>query len=353
MAAKFPERYSGGPSLGPGERTVGVKQDKKRKAILAVLHAASEHMTSTDISEELMSRGIDAGERTVRLYLARLRDEGLCAAIGRGYELTRLGINEVAASTALERVGFLSTKIDEMTYRMSFDLSSRAGTVVVNTSIATIEELRASSKEIMQVFEKGYAMGTLLTLLAPGERVGRTVVPEGSLGFCTVCSITLNGVLLKHGIPVRSRFAGLLELKNGRPTRFVELIMYEGTSIDPLEIFIKSGMTDYLGAIRTGNGLIGASFREVPAESRGMVVNLADKLAKVGLGAFMEIGHSGSSLYGVPVGERHAGTVIVGGLNPISVVEEMGNRLSSKAMSGLLEYGRLFHYSKLPKMLKV
>lgn len=331
---------------------MGGKQEKKRGLILAILRSAGGPLTTGMISDELSARGVDAGERTVRLYMAALKKEGLCLALGRGYELSHAGIQEVEASTALDRVGYLSTKIDEMTYRMTFNLAAASGTVVANTSLATRDELWEASEEIMKVFEKGYAMGTLMTLLRPGERVGRMMVPEGKLGFCTVCSITLNGVLLKHGIPVRSRFAGLLELRGGCPTRFVELIMYEGTSIDPLEIFIKSGMTDYLGAIRNGNGLIGASFREVPAESRDSVVALAEKLAKVGLGAFMQIGRSGAPLYGVPVGDRHAGTVIVGGLNPISVVEEMGNRIDSRAMSGLVEYGRLFHYSKLKKMLE-
>ena len=47
-------------------------------------------------------------------------------------------------------------------------------------------------------------------------------------------SITLNGVLLKHGIPTTSSFGGLLELREGRAIRFVEMIHYDGTSIDPL-----------------------------------------------------------------------------------------------------------------------
>jgi repressor of nif and glnA expression len=211
--------------------------------------------------------------------------------------------------------------------------------------------LKRRASVIAQVFAQGYAMGQLLALLAPGERIGEMLVCDGFVGFCSVCSITLNGVLLKHGVPTTSRFGGLLELQNRRATRFVEIINYDGTSIDPLEVFIRSGMTNYLGAVTDGNGRIGASFREVPADSRELVVALAQRLDRIGLGAFLAIGRSGETLHGIPVGEGHAGAIVIGGLNPISILEETGERVRSQALSGLLDYRRLFHYSELEDRL--
>ena len=122
-------------------------------------------------------------------------------------------------------------------------------------------------------------MGNRLALLAPGETLGHLTVPQDKLGFCTVCSITLNGVLLKHGVPTISRFGGLLELRDRQPTRCIEMIDYDGTSIDPLEVFIRSGMTNYMGAIRNGNGLIGASYREMPEDARDRVIQLGERLS--------------------------------------------------------------------------
>jgi repressor of nif and glnA expression len=295
---------------------------------------------------------MEISERTVRGYLAEMRRDGFTAAAGRrGHRITAAGMAELEAATVLDRVGFLSAKIDQMTYQMSFDLASRSGTVVVNTSIVSRDQLAPCTDMICQVFAKGYAMGTLMTLLEPGERVGELTIPQDRVGFCTICSVTLNGVLLKHGIPTRSRFGGLLELASGKPTRFVELITYDGTSIDPLEIFIRSGMTDYTGAITTGCGRIGASFREVPAESREIVIQLAGKLDRIGLGAFLEIGRPGLPVFDIPVGEGHAGAVVVGGLNPISIMEEIGCRVESRALSGLLEYDRFFHYAEFEERL--
>jgi repressor of nif and glnA expression len=112
-------------------------------------------------------------------------------------------------------------------------------------------------------------------------------------------------------------------------------------------------MTDYRGAIRTGNGRIGASFRDMPADSRELVVILAERLRDVGLGAFSMIGLPGQALLGVPVSEGRIGAVVVGGLNPISIIEEAKIRVVSKAMSGLLEYNRLYSYEELPQRLKM
>jgi hypothetical protein len=309
-------------------------------------------MSCAAISKELMARGLEASERTVRGYLSELRERGQTESLGRrGHRLTEAGLEELQAATALERVGILSAKIDEMTYRMSFDLASRCGTVVINTSIVKVADLLRCADDICQVFEKGYAMGHLMALVEEGSAVGQMTIPLGYVGFCTVCSITVNGVLLKNQIPTRSKFGGVLDVVNGKATRFVELIAYDGTSIDPLEVFIRSGMTNYLGAIREGVGRIGASFREIPAESRQRVLALADKLEQIGLGAFMEVGHSGMPLYGIPVGNGHAGAVVVGGLNPISILEEQGIRVDSRALSGLMEYSELFHYTEMKERL--
>lgn len=331
---------------------MSTKKDRKRNAILDVLRTAAAPVSSAQLSDALTARGVEASERTVRLYLVELGAEGLTQAVGRrGHRLTEAGRAELTAATVLDRLGLLSAKIDAMTYRMDFDLTSRRGTVIVNTSFAPLHALRAAASNICEVFARGYAMGHLLTLVPPGERVGELVVPENRVGFCTVCSITINGVFLKSGIPTRSRFGGLLELVKGRATRFVELINYDGTTIDPLEVFIRSGMTDYLGAIATGNGRVGAGFREIPAESREAAALLAERLRRVGMGALLELGWSGQPLMGIPVGQGHAGMVVVGGLNPISILEEMGHRVESRALAGLLDFQRLFHYSELPGRL--
>ncbi len=329
------------------------KVKRKELLIMTTLKNMGGPQTSVKIAEELVALGHDISERTVRLYLQRLEHEGLTESHRkRGHRLTTLGIGEIDAAQIMEKVGFLSAKIDRLTYQMTFDLNTTSGTVVINCTVVNPRHFAGNVAQITKVYADGYAMGHLMTLLEPGEIVGHIEIPEGMVGVGTVCSITLNGVLLKHGIPTVSRFGGLLELRDRKPVRFVEIIMYDGTSIDPLEIFIRSGMTNYLGAIRTGDGRIGASFREFPAESHEAVAHLAEKLKRVGLGGIVRIGRPGQSLLDIPVSEGRIGAIVIGGLNPVSILEETGVRAYSRALAGLVDFSRLFRYEEMESRIR-
>jgi HTH-type transcriptional regulator, global nitrogen regulator NrpRI len=333
---------------------MGDKTEKKKLLILRILQDTSRPLASAKIAQRLSAGGVDISERTVRLYLKSTDEAGLTENLGKsGRRLTDKGSQELHEARAYEKVGFLAARIDRMTYRMDFDLARKTGSVVINISVIERQQLLDNAMMIKKVFEQGYAMGSMVQLLAPGEKAGSVTIPEGMVGLGTVCSITLNGVLLHHGIPAQSRFGGLLELQNKKPTRFVEIINYDGTSLDPLEIFIRSGMTDYWGATMTGNGRIGASFRELPAESRDRVVDLAEKLVDVGLGGFMTIGWPGQPVLDIPVSEGLVGAIVIGGLNPVAILEERGIRIQSRAMAGLVEYHKLFHYSELEDRIKI
>ncbi|MBF0550220.1 MAG: DUF128 domain-containing protein [Deltaproteobacteria bacterium] len=329
------------------------KVEKKQLAILRVIRDAGRPLTGSMITEELTALGVDISERTVRLYMLAMDQEGLTENLGKkGRRITERGIHELEDARIIEKVGLLSAKIDQMTFTMDFDLKSRTGTVVINVTLSDPDQFTSIMPQFCRVYKEGYAMGRLMTLLQPGERVGDILVPEGKVGIGTVCSITLNGVLLQHGVPVTSRFGGLLEIRDKKPTRFVEMITYDGTSIDPLEVFIRSGMTDYIGATETGNGRIGASFREFPAAGRNKVKDLARRLEEIGLGGFMRIGFPGQQLLEIPVIEGRVGAIVIGGLNPVSVFEETGRRVYSRALAGLISFDRLFHYAELEDRLR-
>ena len=49
--------------------------------------------------------------------------------------------------------------------------------------------------------------------------------------------------------------------------------------------------------------------------------------------------------------EGRIGAVVIGGLNPVAIFEELGMRVTSKALSGLLEFNRLFRYDSLPSRI--
>ena len=178
------------------------KTQRHRVEILQVLSKLQTRAASARITRALEASGHPLSERTVRLYLRQLEQDGLTESQGRqGHLITEHGLAELRAAHVVEGVGFLSAKIDQMTFNMSFDLATRTGSVVVNVSLVDPRRLAACAEQVCEVFAKGYAMGNRVALLAPGETVGQLTVPPDRVGFCTICSITLNGVLLKHGIP--------------------------------------------------------------------------------------------------------------------------------------------------------
>ena len=330
------------------------KTERKELAILRILKNAEAPLSSSKLLENLHAMGQEFSERTIRYYFKVLDEKGLTENHGKkGRVITELGLRELARAKVFDKVGFLGAKIDQLTYRMSFDLYKRSGTVITNISFIESKMLSRVAPMICRVYKAGYSMGTMMTLFEPGERVGGITIPGNMVGLGTVCSITLNGVLLAHGIPTHSSFGGLLELRDRKPTRFVEIIKYDGSSLDPLEVFIRSGMTDYAGATATGNGRIGVGFREIPADSRESVIALIKKLEEVGLGGFLLIGWPGQPLLETPVNEGRVGAIVIGGLNPAAILEESGIKVKSRALAGMVEYDRLFHYQEMEDRISV
>lgn len=324
------------------------KIEKKELAILRFLEKSGGPVTSTRMLDNLKALGYEVGERTVRHYFQDLDRRGLTENRGkRGRTITELGREELGSARVYDKVGFLSARIDQLAYRMSFDPARRSGTVIANISIVEDVLLYRLVGQIQRVFASGYGMGEMMALYGPGERVGGVPVPAGKVGMATVCSITLNGILLGQGVPAHSSFGGLMEIRDRKPARFVEIIKYEGTSLDPLEIFIKSGMTKVLGAIENGNGCIGVGFRELPADSRDYVLRLDKQLKKAGLGGFLMVGWPGQPLLEVPVDEGRIGAIVIGGLNPAATLEETGVNVGSRALAGVIEYERLFRYTEM------
>ena len=81
----------------------------------------------------------------------------------------------------------------------------------------------------------------------------------------------MDGVFQRKGIPVKMAFGGRLEIEQGIPKRFRDLIGYRGSTIDPLELFISSGLTSIAGFARSKSGIALANVREVPSAAKEQV----------------------------------------------------------------------------------
>jgi len=311
-------------------------------AILRILDEAGRPLGSVKIARRLRALGIDLAERMVRNYLAETDRLGLTVNLGRrGRQITDAGRRELAAAGAAEKVGFIDARGDELAYQMTFDPRRRRGTVILNLTSISASYLTEARRLMAPALRAGLGVGRL-GLLGPTA----TVIPgltttTGDAVIGTVCAITLNGLLLAAGVPVASRFGGLLEIRGGVPRRFTHIIDYAGTTLDPIEIFIKARMTRVTEAARTGDGLIGASFREVPGGAMARVHQVVRRMREVGLGGLVAVGEPGRPLAEIPVGHGRAGLIIAAGLNPIAAVHEAGIPTESRAMARLCEFSDL------------
>ncbi len=331
---------------------MNVNLDRKRVMIMKILQEAGSPLSSGKIRERMAFWGMDVSERTIRFHLQALDGMGLTGYKGKkGRFLTPEGLLELSKNHVYDRVGFLSSKIDEMTYRMDFNPQTVTGKVLVNVSLVSKEHRDAAAVFIPRVFKADLAHGTLLALLDSGQRLGDFTVPDGQMGLCTVCSVSFNGGLIQQGIPVANLFGGLLEFTDSQADRFTAIIRYDGTSLDPMEIYIASRMTSIGEAVRTGSGQIGVSFREIPSSAREKVIETHKLFTSLGLGGFLKLGYPGQLLLEIPVEDRRTGMVVSGGLNAAAVLVEEGIPVQSAALSGLMDYRELFPYDKLPARL--
>lgn len=314
-------------------------RERVKTAILKALHDFGGPVGASRLVDRLADMGIDMRPRTVRFYLLQLDGEGMTQRVSRrrGRTLTARGMEELAHANVAEKVGFIAARVDALAYRMTLNTGSGLGSIITNVGIVRARDTERALRRVRAVIRAGLGMGDRVALAHAGNRLGAIAVPAGRLAIGTVCSVTLNGVLLDHGIPVTSRYGGLLEVHKGTPVRFVELIDYRGTTLDPLEAFIRADMTQVERTLKTGTGIIGASFREVPSVALPEVRRLHNRMVDLGLGGILALGKPNMPLLDVPVTEGRTGIAVAGGLNPIAAVRESGIDISVESLADLVD----------------
>ena len=64
---------------------------------------------------------------------------------------------------------------------------------------------------------------------------------EDKVGIATICSLSIDGILIDNGIMSNPKYGGLIELTE--PPLFIDLISYNGSTVDPHKIFLAKNMT--------------------------------------------------------------------------------------------------------------
>lgn len=323
------------------EYNIGSDAESKLIAILKVLSESSEPLGSITIARSLEEEGVFLSERAVRYHLKIADERGYTRPAGRdGRTITDAGRLEVKEALAPQHLGFVREKLEALAYRTTLDPAARSGLLAVNTSLMNEAAFPAALSAMKKAFKAGLCVSDLVTTASAGEKLGTVVVPDGKIGLATVCGAAINGVLLKAGVPTEFRFGGVLEIRNSQPRRFVAIIDYSGTSLDPSEQFIRAGMTGVAEASATGNGKVLANFRTIPAPARQLVEEKIASLREIGIGGVLVLGPTSEPVCQIAVAMNRVGIVQLGGLNPVAAVES-GIEIDNIAESGLMDFRQM------------
>lgn len=325
--------------------------ERKTDLILRILSSSQDPLGSRVISRKMAEIGISLSERTVRYHLRIADERGLTRLVGRrdGRVITPKGLEEIKNARVQDKIGFVISRIESLAFRTTFDPVAKQGLVPVNISFFEKEQFGEALRLMKPVFKSGLAVSELVMAAEEGQRLGESIVPPGKVALATVCSIVVNGVLLKSGIPMDSRFGAILEIADLRPVRFVELIFYNGSSLDPSEAFIRANMTSVRKAMEIGSGNILANYREIPGVCSELTRNILSGMIKSGIYGVLALGEKSKPLCHIPVDVNKVGLILIGGLNPIACAQEAGITAEHHAMSTLLDYRSLVHIDDLLK----
>ncbi|MBM4242015.1 MAG: DUF128 domain-containing protein, partial [Euryarchaeota archaeon] len=215
--------------------------DRKMMEILRILSDKNKVLGAKTIAEELRKKGYNLGERAVRYHMRILDEKEFTERIGyAGRKITDKGLKELEKALIYDQVDFSFSRFEGMIYQTALDIQKGKGAVVVNTS--TLEYEKNVIELLKEVFRKGIAVSpyvsiTDLTNLNSKSKKSRKIELK------TICGTTIDGMLLKEGIPVIPQYGGIVKVKNYVPERFTELIAYKKTSITPLDAFTAAEMT--------------------------------------------------------------------------------------------------------------
>jgi repressor of nif and glnA expression len=314
-----------------------IETQRKLIEILRILDASDDAIGARTIAASLSQRGYPIGERAVRHYLVLLDYKGFTLKIGNaGRIITEKGLNELNEAIVGDRVGFLITKIEDLVYRTSFNLKQRNGDIIINVATIDKDDFDRALEIAAEAINYGYTVSPFVRIVEEGEKVGAVFVPYGSFGLVTMCSMTINGMLIKHGIPSTIKYGGLLKINDRIPSGYTDLISYQGTSLDPILVFSSRQMTSIVAAAERGNGTVLANVQTVPSIAAERTLELMQDAKRAGIVGWIESPLEANFL-GVNNGEDVMEINIFAGANPMASLYEVDVKAKVYSISSLMD----------------
>jgi repressor of nif and glnA expression len=311
-----------------------IRTERKYVEILRILREHQEPMGAKRLSELMAERGFVLSDRAVQYYLSYLDTMGFTEKIGnQGRILTPEGRLETDNALVDDRIGFIISKLERLAYRSTFDPSTSTGDVAYNLSVVPEASFEQAKEAFDEVIQAGCGFFSSYRVIDHDPRI-----PPGFVGFISICSISMDGVFQRKGIPVKMAFGGRLEIEQGTPKRFRDLIGYRGTTIDPLELFISSGLTSIAGFARSKTGIALANVREVPCAAQEQVVETIRLMNTCG---FVFPVSMGNQVFNLPQNPFRLSIVAFSGLNFIGNCVEHGIDIKTEIGAGNIQFSKI------------
>lgn len=310
-----------------------IRTERKYIEILRILREHQDPVGAKRLAELMAERGFMLSDRAVQYYLSYLDTTGFTEKIGnQGRVLTSAGMAETDNALVDDRIGFVISKLERLAYRSTFDPVTSTGDVAYNLSMVPEDSFEEAKAIFDNVAKGGCGFFNTYKIIDRDPRI-----PSGHVGFITLCSISMDGVFQRQGIPVKMAFGGRLEIENGTPKRFRDLIGYRGTTIDPLELFISSGLTSISSYIRSRTGITLANVREVPASAQQQVEETIRRMNDCG---FVFPVALGSQVFNLPQNSYRLSLVAFSGLNYIGNCVEQGIEVKTEIGAGNIPFSK-------------
>ena len=311
-----------------------IRTERKYIEILRILKEYREPVGAKRLSELMADRGFVLSDRAVQYYLSYLDTAGFTEKVGnQGRVLTPLGLAETDNALVDDRIGFVISKLERLAYRSTFDPTTGTGDVAYNLSIVPKESFDRTIVAFDEVVKAGCGFFSSYRIIDHDPRI-----PSDSVGVITLCSISMDGVFQRNGIPVKMAFGGRLEIEQDTPKRFRDLIGYRGTTIDPLELFISSGLTSVNTLIRTKTGIALANVREVPCSAKDQVEQTIRLMNDCG---FVFPVTMGNQVFNLPGNPFRISIVAFSGLNYIANCVERELEIKTEIGAGNIPFSKI------------
>ncbi len=246
-----------------------------------------------------------------------------------------------------EPLKFTNHRIEEYALQVTYNPEENTGKIIYNLSLIKEEDLSFALAMLKDAHRTGLMVSDRIRIAEPGEEIGDYTIPDHAHAVCTMCSITLDALLLQRGVPLNPIGGGVVEVDRHEARRFISMLLYKDTTLDPLEVLISQDITSILGVMEHGSGNILANMRECHMEAEPLVGTVLDELTATGFSGILDVGAPNVPLLGVPVSPEYLGITMVGGTNAMAAIKETGRWVVTRALKGLIgieEMGYLADY---------